>query len=691
MGTCIICGSSVDGRICQTHEEDVVFEFRGDDANQLIPGRYYVGSVDGFAEFGVFVDLAPSVTGLLHRSEIPGRIESLDWEDGQTVYVQVDEVHGNGNVDLSWSIRQSERDFRGKLIQDPDAETTAELPDDEDAAPAGAVEQVETEQESESEPEPDSESEPEPEPEAEAASEPEAEPEPVEESAEAESESEESAEPVHVSAGELEEFVGELVALEGELTSTRQTSGPTVFELTDETGVIECAAFVEAGVRAYPEIETGDVVRLVGEVERHHGELQVETEELDELTGDARETVLARLNDALDERARPDDTSLLVEDDDIGVVQDGLVTAATAVRRAVAEGRPVIVRHTADVDGYVAGAAIERAVLPLVREEHAVSNAEYHYIDRRPLDGDFYGMEAATNDVTSMLEAEQRHDEKHPLFVLVGTGSTRESLDGLGLLDAYDARSVAIDGGYADGEAADAATVLASPTQEGGDAVRTGVLGAHLAALVNADARDDIAHLPAAAFWEDTPDVYADAARDAGYDAGELADIRDAIALEAFYQSYEDKRELIADLLWEENDSLAAHVAGQFRSKLDTELETARRHLSARGEDGVTFDVLDVGAFTHKYDFPPEDLLLDALFRDRKDEVDVLVGANEDEIRLRSTEHVDTRAVGEAVAEELPDAGVTPRGADDGHIEFLRGERDAVIDAVVDAVAAQLD
>jgi len=67
------------------------------------------------------------------------------------------------------------------------------------------------------------------------------------------------------------------------------------------------------------------------------------------------------------------------------------------------------------------------------------------------------------------------------------------------------------------------------------------------------------------------------------------------------------------------------------------------------------------------------------------------VGANEDEIRLRSTRHVDARAVGEAVAEELPEAGVTPRGADDGHIEFLRGEREDVIDAVVDAVAAQLD
>jgi len=29
MGSCIICGTSTDGPICEVHQEDVVFEFRG--------------------------------------------------------------------------------------------------------------------------------------------------------------------------------------------------------------------------------------------------------------------------------------------------------------------------------------------------------------------------------------------------------------------------------------------------------------------------------------------------------------------------------------------------------------------------------------------------------------------------------------------------------------------------------------
>ncbi|ERH12021.1 MAG: S1 RNA binding domain protein, partial [halophilic archaeon J07HB67] len=113
MGTCIICGTTTDGRICGSHEQDVVFEFKGTDPSLLGAERFYRGTVDGYADFGVFVDLSPSITGLLHRSELDQRLESLDWEPGDTVYVQVKNVRDNGNVDLSWSIRQAEREFRG--------------------------------------------------------------------------------------------------------------------------------------------------------------------------------------------------------------------------------------------------------------------------------------------------------------------------------------------------------------------------------------------------------------------------------------------------------------------------------------------------------------------------------------------------------------------------------------------------
>ncbi len=726
MGTCIVCGSSTDGHICDTHEEDVVFDFRGNSPNELTPGRFYRGTVDGFAEFGVFVDVGDAVTGLLHRSEIPGRVESLDWDAGDEVFVQVTDVHDNGNVDLGWSIRESMRDFRGELVDDPDNHSDAELPEnvddgseDEDEATESETDEADaTEQAADTETADggqhveetssrsgdasfefaggDTEDDDDGRADAVEASgsddEAAEDTDQTEEAAPSETdvtddEEEPEGRPT-VKVGDLENYVDDAVTVEAEIASARQTSGPTVFELADETGVVDAAAFKEAGVRAYPGIEAGSVVGLDGTVERRRGELQVETEDITELDDEHAAAVHERMDDALDEQAAPETTDLFADDDAVSAVHDDLVDAATAIRRAVIDARPVIVRHPTTVEGYVAGTAIERALLPLIRDEHAREDAEYHYVDRRPLDDAFYTIDDATGDVTSMLEAAERHDEKHPLFVLVGAGSTTESTDALDLLDIYDADTVVVDGGYADDAAG--MDVLVSPTAASEQPVNTGALGAQLAAVVNSDVREDLQHLPAVAYWEGLPEAYADLATDAGFDRDELEALRDAIALEAFYQSYEDKRELISDLLWgDADDELVDHVATQFRDRLDTELSTAEPHLSVRGENGVAFETLDVDAYTHQYDFPPVDLLLDALHR-RDDRADVLLGVDEDELRVRSDDAIDVHAVADDVASEVPNAGVTARGARDGRIEFLAGERDTVIDAVVDALADQL-
>src|SRR6056297_3015971 len=135
MGSCIICGTTVDGEVCDVHQEDVGFVFEGTSPNELTPNRYYRGTVDGYADFGVFVDIGDSVTGLLHQSELDQRLESLSWEPGDEVFVQVTGVRDNGNVDLAWSILQDEREFRGLLVDDPEGERPYE-PTDESGANA---------------------------------------------------------------------------------------------------------------------------------------------------------------------------------------------------------------------------------------------------------------------------------------------------------------------------------------------------------------------------------------------------------------------------------------------------------------------------------------------------------------------------------------------------------------------------
>ena len=706
MGTCIICGTPVDGRVCDSHQEDVVFEFRGSDPNHLVSNRFYRGTVDGYAEFGVFVDLSPNVTGLLHRSELDRRLESLEWEPGDDVFVQVKNVRDNGDVDLAWSIRQADREFRGSLVQEGTEEKDAEPDEGEDED--GPVRHTPTteqapgrrrEEPSEKERESPSAGEESESGGSESGDESRGEDgrsadrgESGSDGADAssaggtdardESEPEPESDRERAEIGSLGDRVGETVRIEGEVVSVRQTGGPTVFELRDETGVVDCAAFVEAGVRAYPEVEVGDTVRLDGEVEVRRNEIQVETEALAVLADEEREEVQQRLADALTAEARPESVRTVADHDSLD--------AAETVRRAVLEPRPIVVRHAATADGYVAGAAVERAVLPLIREEHSKSDAEYHYFTRRPLEGMVYDMDDATNDVTRMLQDRDRHGEKLPLVLLLGVGSTVESEDGIGLLGVYGADRVVVDAVAGDPEVRDAVETLVNPDGEvGADALSTGALAATLAATVNDDVAADLSHLPAVSYWEEAPEAYVESADEAGFDADRVAELREAIALEAFYQSYEDKRELITDILFGGDDgALAGHISEQFREKLETELETAEANIETREADGVEFAVLDADAYAHRYDFPPTALLADELHRRRDETATVVYGT--DDLYLRADGSLDVRGVAEDAAESVPNAGVTARGVREGRIEFLSGRRGAVTDAVVEAAADRL-
>jgi RecJ-like exonuclease len=692
-----------------THEEDVWFDFRGSSPDQLVSGRYYKGTVDGFADFGVFVDLSPGVTGLLHRSELDRRLESLDWDTGDTVFVQVKNVRDNGNVDLAWSKRQSDGEFRGAQIHDPDGDADGESieSDDNDDGP---VRKTPTARDDEAD-------------ETDRGS--------ARTGTTATSETDKgnvadgdrgngstatmatenhdadrahgdgnenggenglTGAHEHVDVASLDDHIGEAVGLEGEIVSVRQTSGPTVFELRDDTGVIDCAAFVEAGVRAYPEVEVGNVVRLDGEAERRYDELQVETEALSVLDGENAAAVEQRLADALTAEARPESVTELGDHDAVDAVDDALLDAAETIRRAILESRPVVVRHAATADGYVAGAAVERAVLPLIRDEHAAAEAEYHYFTRRPLEGAVYDMDDATNDVTRMLQDRDRHDEKLPLVLLVGTGSTVESSDGLGLLGIYGAQRVVIDAEVADAAVAEDCDAIVNPGLAGADAadLSTGALAATLAATVTPDVSDDLAHLPAISYWGETPETFTDLAADAGYNADRTRELREAIALEAYYQSYEDKRELITDLLFDDAGGLAGHISEQFRQKLDEEIDTATANLDRRA-GGVTVDVLDTDAYTHSFDFPPTALLIDALHRRRSADDDHLtVGVGTDELYLRDDRGLDVRGVAADAAERVADAGITAASVRDGRIEFLSGRRDDAVDAVIDAATDRL-
>jgi len=67
----------------------------GCDLGVVEQGKVYIGRVQGFANFGTFVQLNDQVKGLVHKSNIRTR-----HKERETILVRVKNIRDNGNIDL---------------------------------------------------------------------------------------------------------------------------------------------------------------------------------------------------------------------------------------------------------------------------------------------------------------------------------------------------------------------------------------------------------------------------------------------------------------------------------------------------------------------------------------------------------------------------------------------------------------
>ncbi|MDP1552330.1 MAG: OB-fold nucleic acid binding domain-containing protein, partial [Methanobacteriaceae archaeon] len=297
--------------------------------------------------------------------------------------------------------------------------------------------------------------------------------------------------------------LGKTIRIVGEVIQIQQTSGPTIFTISDETSTTWAAAFDEPGIRVYPDINMGDIVEVMGEVNQHGGKIQIESESVEGLSDVESMDIRKLIDVAIDEKAEPENTDLLIESETLKKLRPKMIKAAKAIRRAIFDGRSILVRHHADADGICAGVAMEKAVIPLLIELNQNSDAEYHYFKRAPSKAPFYEIEDVVKDLSFALEDLQRHGQKLPLIVLLDNGSTEEDILALMKAKIYGIEIVVIDhhfpGEVIDGrvEVDEYVDVHVNPYLVGGDSqITAGALSVEVAKMVNPDIKDKIMHLP---------------------------------------------------------------------------------------------------------------------------------------------------------------------------------------------------
>ncbi|MGZ7095983.1 MAG: OB-fold nucleic acid binding domain-containing protein, partial [Methanobacterium sp.] len=416
-------------------------------------------------------------------------------------------------------------------------------------------------------------------------------------------------------------YVKKSIRIVGEVIQIQQTSGPTIFTISDETSTTWAAAFDEPGIRVYPHINMGNIVEVLGEVNLHGGKVQIESESIEALHG--KEAIRARrlIDEAIDKKAEPETTELMLESEVLDKLRDKMALAAKSIRRAIFDGRSILVRHHADADGICAGVAMEKAVIPLIKEINPGSDAEWHFFKRAPSKAPFYEVEDVVKDLSFALEDKERHGQKLPLIVLLDNGSTEEDILAIIKAKIYDIEIVVIDHHYPgevkDGKVAvdEYVDVHVNPYLVGGNSeITAGALSFEVAKMINPEVKDHLMHLPGIAAIGDHANSkeaqeYIKIADSKGYSREDLEKIATVTDFEAFYLRFMNGRGIIDTILGlgnlDKHAKLVDALYNESQKKVDNQLKAALPNLKTQKlPNGVIFNVLDVEKYAHKFTYP---------------------------------------------------------------------------------------
>jgi len=587
------------------------------DLGDVEQGRIYIGKVQGFANFGAFVQLNDRVKGLVHKSNIRTKLV-----ERENVLVKVLMVRPNGNIDL-----------------------------EEVIIPVYTTEMVEKKS-------------------------------------------------TAVRLSDLGSKVGKVVRIEGEIAQIKQTSGPTIFTLVDESGTENAAAFVEAGVRAYPEAELGDIVRIFGEVMKRNNQLQIEVSSLSILTGDDAEMVHERIEKALEIRSEPEDIPFLVESETLEKLRPAMRKVAKIIRKAVFTAQPIILRHHADADGICSAVAIEQAVTALIRESGGDFDADYFLFNRAPSKAPFYEIEDITRDLDFSLKDHIRFGQKMPLILLTDNGSTEEDLPSYKMAQVYDLPIVVIDHHHPDAIVDEYVIAHVNPYHVGGDfGLTSGMLGTEVARMINPSVGDRIRHLPAVAGVGDRSEApecprYLALVADR-FPEQQCRDIALALDYEQFWLRFNDGRELVKDILnltgnTERHTRLIATLVEGANAAIADQMNASLPHVrEERLKNGALLFLLDVEIHAHKFTFPPPGKtsgeVHDRLCKKNAGAPVVTIGFGPDFAVLRSRGvMMNIPQMVRELRDEIPGGGISGGGhLVVGSIKFVEGMRDEVLRGLI--------
>jgi RecJ-like exonuclease len=488
--------------------------------------------------------------------------------------------------------------------------------------------------------------------------------------------------------------------LTGSVNRIIQTGGPTVFVISDGTGNISLKGFVGPGERAHPEIQEGDVIQATVSIGEFKGEMEGEIIKVSKLDSKQHKEFLENLKKLEEDRAKVTPPKFLVESPVVEKLKDKFIEAATKIRLAIIQDRPIIVRHHNDTDGYSSGFTLERAIIPLIQKQHNTLKAPWEFFLRAPSSAPFYEIDDSIRDTANSLRNVAKFSNKMPLIIIADNGSTEEDLMAIKQGKIHGAEFIVVDHHAFDKDVISKEVLVhINPflVKEDGAKFSAGMLCAELARFINPEV-GNISQIPSLAGFADRIDLgdpeimekYLKIAEKEGYNKNLLLDIALVIDYISAKVRFMEVREYIEVLFGEPRDKQKALVdlMAPYIKDLDKKGLAIGKSNALKETLGKTIlQTIDIGKTFPGFGFYPKPgravgLIHDNIQKEKKVTNLVTIGIMDTAITIRATDKANfsVHKLLEFLKSKLPSAFVEGGGHKNaGSISFIPNKKEEII------------
>ena len=488
--------------------------------------------------------------------------------------------------------------------------------------------------------------------------------------------------------------------LVGQVNRVVQTGGPTVFVISDGTGSLSLKGFVGPGARAFPEIEEEDSIKAAVKIEEFKGEVEGDIVRIHKLSEIENREFLNSLKELEMARARVEPPEFLVKSRILDKLKPYFIDAATQIRLAVIQDRPIIVRHHNDADGYSSGFSLERAILPLIEEQHGSEKAGWEFFQRAPCSAPFYEIDDSIRDTAQSLRNVAKFSNKMPLIIIADNGSSPEDLMAIKQGKVHGSDFIVVDHHYFEEDVISPEVLThINPflVGEDGSHFSAGMLCSELARFINPRVRN-VEQIPAMSGFADRIDLgnlktmedYMRIAEKLGYTKELLSDIALVIEYVSSKLKFMEAREYIEVLFGEPRDRQKALVdlmAPHIRELDKKGLKIAKANAKLEKLGRTTLQMIYVEETFPGFGFFPKPGRAVGLVHDDLQKKDgmtnlVTVGVMGTAVTIRATDdsNFSVHDLIKFIDKKIPEAFVEGGGHKNaGSITFLPNKRDDVV------------